>query len=943
EKKWQQKWQEAKLFEADVNPSKKKFLITFPYPYLNGSMHVGHSYSFFRTDAYARYKRMKGFNVLFPQGFHATGEPIMGTVERLRKNDAAQMENFKKAGATERDIQNFRAGPEFVAKFWMQRWIEDLTAAGASIDWRRKFITTDLTPTYSRFIEWQYNTLRKKGFVVQGTHPVIWCPYDLSPTGDHDRYVGEGESPVEYTIIKFEMFYEAEKIILPCATLRPETLLGVTNLWLNPLGKYSKVKIDGETWLLSEDAILKLQDQQHKIEIIGEIDPKKLIGKNCSNVLLKELVPIYPAPFVLPEHATGIVMSVPAHAPYDYIALEDLKKNYQQIQEYALEVNILNNLEPISLIKVDGYGDFPAMEECKKMGIQSQKEVQKLEAATSEIYKKEFHKGALKGIFNELAGMKISDAKEKIISKFKTMGIASSIWEPTGEVTCRCMTKCHVKILENQWFLKFSDPEWKKLVIQNLEGMKICPEEARLQMQNTIDWLQNKACTRKGGLGTKLPWDLEWKVETLSDSTIYMAYYTVSGAINENDIAPEMLTDAVFDYIFLGKGKLEDVKLKTSLKTPLLEGMKKEFEYFYPVDMRNSGKDLVQNHLLFFLFHHAAIFRQEHQPRGISVNGYVNVEGEKMSKSKGNFIAVRELLQKYGADLVRLNITASGERLDDADWRNETLKTYGRILEFLIELAERLKQPGEFSGKFSERPEKLLESRLNLCIKQADVAMDSLNFRTAAQHAVFQANDALRNYVLSRGKDTNPSLVKESLGKITLMLSPFTPHFSEEIWHKLGNSTFCSIASYPASNEGKILPELEQEEKYLQNAIADIGRIIELTKASPKTIRLFASEEWKNQLLKLSLELSEKEGKFDVPSIIKKAIASSPLNEHAKQIPSFLQAISKTVNYYKTEKLPKFSETDLLSKNVPLLEKRFNCRFEIYSADSVGNNDPENK
>ncbi len=940
ERKWQEEWQKVRLFEAEVDERRPKFLITFPYPYLNGSMHIGHSYSFFRTDAYARYKRMKGFNVLFPQGFHATGEPIMGTVERLRNKDRAQIDNFRKAGASDEDIANFAKGPEYVAKFWMQRWIEDLKAAGASIDWRRKFITTDLTPTYSRFIEWQYNTLRKKGYVVQGTHPVIYCPYDKSPTGDHDRYKGEGESPVEYAILKFEL--QGEGLFLPCATLRPETLYGVTNIWLNPDAKYVKATIDGEAWLLSESAAIKLADQQHDVKVISEIPGRELIGRNCTNRILgARQIPIYPASFVLPNHATGVVMSVPGHAPYDFIALTDLKKDEKQILEYKLNRGQLEGLEPLSIISLEGYGEFPAAEECKKRGIGSQSDLEKLEAATAEIYRKEFHTGVLKQQFGKFAGMKVMDAKQPLGEYFKTQNISSSIWEMTGEVVCRCMTPCHVKILENQWFLKFSDAKWKDAVKSHLKTMKIFPKDARLQMENTIDWLLNKACTRKGGLGTHLPWDPEWKVETLSDSTIYMAYYTISKFINENALTPEQLPDELLDFIFLNQGFAEQLVKEYHIKMELLSEMKKEFEYFYPVDLRNSGKDLLQNHLLFFLFHHAAIFGSQHQPRGISVNGYVTVEGEKMSKSKGNFLPVRQLLEQHGADLVRINICAAGENLDDADWRTETLRTYAKLLEFLDDSANSLLS-SQYGGALFQRSEKLLQSTLERSTKLAVEAMEGLYFRTAVHHIAFEGIDGLRKYLSLRGKDANPELVKASLEKIVLLLCPFTPHFSEEIWHRLGNVSFCSISPYPIADESKISEVLEEEEHYLGVLQSDLQKIIGL-KGKPREIRIFVAEEWKRSLLKLALLSAAGEKRLDLPVLIKQAISDPAYKPHANEIPKFLQALGKTINHYKEGQLPQFDEFSLLLESAIMLGKKFECGFEILSAENAQGKDPENK
>src|SRR3990172_9718925 len=104
EKKWQKRWEEAKVFDPEIGRG-KKFFITIRFPYVNSSPHVGAGYTWVRGDIYARYKRMQGYNVLFPQGFHATGEPIVGAIERLKKSDEIQKETFKTFGADEKDIQ----------------------------------------------------------------------------------------------------------------------------------------------------------------------------------------------------------------------------------------------------------------------------------------------------------------------------------------------------------------------------------------------------------------------------------------------------------------------------------------------------------------------------------------------------------------------------------------------------------------------------------------------------------------------------------------------------------------------------------------------------------------------------------------------------------------------------------------------------------------------
>ncbi|MGC8812714.1 MAG: leucine--tRNA ligase, partial [Candidatus Aenigmatarchaeota archaeon] len=757
EKKWQKIWEKEKVFEANIDERKPKFFVTFPYPYVNGSIHVGAAFTAFRVDSYARFKRMQGFNVLYPQGFHATGEPILGAIERLKQKDKTQEETFKLYGATKKDIEDFiKKGPEFTARFWMKRWIKDLELAGFSIDWRRTFITA-ITPTYCRFVEWQYNTLRKKGYVVQGTHPVIWCPKCQSPTGDHDRLKGEGESPIDFLLLKFKL--ESGEI-LPCGTLRPETVFGVTNVWVNPSVEYLKAKVDSEVWIISREASEKLKDQLKKVEILGKIKGGKLVGKYVENPKTKEKIIILPANFVDPDSASGIVMSVPSHAPYDWIALYELQKNPKEIKKYGIEEEV-KKIKPISIIKTPGFGEHPAIEVCNNLKIEKQEEKEKLDEATSIVYKKEFHQGVLKENCQEYSGLKVSECKEKLSKEFVEKGIADVMWESTGEVVCRCGTKNHVKILENQWFLKYSDEGWKKKALECIRRMKFYPEEVRLQFEKTVEWLKDKACTRKAGLGTVLPWDKEWKVETLSDSTIYMAYYVIARIINENKISAEKLTDEVFDYVFLGEGSLEEVSKKSKLDKKIIEEMRKEFEYFYPVDLRNSGKDLVPNHLTFYIFHHVAIFDEKHWPKAIGVNGYVNVYGTKMSKSKGNIIPLRDLVEKIGSDLVRINLIASNEGLNDAEWRDESLEGYKSRIRFLENLVNSIKKAGR---KEVKKIDLFLQSKVQEHIKNSTQDYEEMKFRSAVQHAFFEFTNDLKWYVERCGKveNCNEKILREA-------------------------------------------------------------------------------------------------------------------------------------------------------------------------------------
>ncbi len=878
-KKWQERWEKEKVFEANINKKKQKFFITFPYPYVNGAPHIGHGYSFLRTDVYARFKRMQGYNVLFPQGFHATGEPILGVYERLKKGDKLQEETLLKSGATKEDIKRFKEDPKNIVFFWMKRWKEDLKMAGASIDWRRSFVTTEINPAYSRFIEWQYLKLREKGYVKKGTHPVIWCPHCESPTGDHDRLEGEGESPIEYILIKFRY----RDAFLMAATLRPETVYGVTNMWINPDATYVKVEVDGEKWIVAKYAVEKLADQLHEVRMLEEIEGKELVGKRCVEPINGREIPILPARFVDVENATGVVMSVPAHAPYDYIALKEIVENEEEMEEYGVTKD---ELEPISLIDVEGFSEFPAKDICEQMGIKSQKEQKKLDEATRVIYKKEYHIGVLKDIFGKYSGRKVSEVKDELIEEFKRKGMAVSMWECSDRVVCRCTTRCHVKILKDQWFLTYSDVKWKRRARAHIEKMKFYPEEARQQFINTVEWLKDKACARKAGLGTKLPWDKEWIVETLSDSTIYMAYYTIARIINEKNIKAEQLTNELFDYVFFGKGNTKKLATSCGLDENTIKEMREEFEYFYPVDLRNSGKDLVQNHLTFFIMHHVALWDEQPEkwPRAIAVNGRVMVEGEKMSKSKGNVIPLRDLIEKYGADLVRINIVCSSEDMDEADWRFDNIKGYESKLVWLEEMINSL---DKMKGKNVGNAERFLMSKMQRMIEEATRAFENLKFRTAVVHCLFNATANLKWYARRCVglENMNRGIVRDYIQTIVKLLAPITPHYSEEMWEKMGNEGFVSLANWPRVDKTKIDDKVEKGEEVVQNLIEDINNIKKLVKKKPKKIVIYIAEPWKYEVYKKVIKHRN--------NAINILMKSEKMRKKGKEVVEFAKALIK--------------------------------------------------
>ncbi len=825
EEKWQKEWENKKVFEAKIK-NKKKFFITFPIPYVNGAPHVGHAYSAFRTDCYARFKRLQGFNVLFAQSFHATGEPIVGVQKRLLENDEIQIKTLKEFGARDEDIEKFKKDARNIALYWANKWIEILKKAGFSIDWRRTFIV-GLTENYIKFTQWQFKKLKEKGYVKIGTHPVVWCPSCLSPTGDHDRLKGEGAFPVEMNLIKFK--FEDKYIV--AATLRPETIYGITNIWINKNSKYVEAKVDNEIWIISKEAAEKLKDQNKKVEIIKEFDGKELIEKEVEVPLINKKVKIYHSNIVKSDFGSGIVMSVPAHAPYDYIGIIEEKLNIQ----------------PISIIEVPGFKDFPAKEIVEKMKIKSSNEVEKLEEATQQVYKKEFYSGKMKENVPFVSGLSVKDAREKTVELLKQLNAIDKIYELSEEVICRCKTKCHVKILENQWFISYSNKEWKEKVLNWIEKMNFYPIEAKNNIVNFINQLEDKACARKSGLGAKLPFDEEWIIEPLSDSTIYMAMYTVWHLIGK-----ENLKDEDFDYIFLGIGKA---------RKKVFEKARKEFIYWYPVDLRNSGKDLLQNHLIFYIFNHIAIWDEEKfWPRAISANGYVLVEGEKMSKSKGNIIPLEKLINKYGSDLVRANIVCSAENLDDANWIEKNIENLIKKINHVESLIENLEKAKKEKIGIEE---KIVLSKLYEIHEKWEENCEQLRFRSAFENCFYEFLNVISEYlnVCSSIENANKKVLSILLNYFVKMNSIFFPHIMEEFWIKLGNKPF--VFSKPIKKPKAKYEKILKQYNFVKNVIEDINKILKIVGKKEKCyIYAFDKEDKKIlesfvQLIKIKTTIKE--------------------------------------------------------------------------------------
>ena len=939
EQKWLSKWEAAHVFEADPDPKRKKIMVTFPFPYMNGPLHVGHTFTASRVDVYARFKRMQGYNVLWPWGWHWTGQPLLGASQRVARGDEAFVKVLREVdGVPESELKKF-VDPLYMAQYYTDEGRKAAKGIGFSVDWRREFTT--VMPTFQKFIEWQYKNLREKGYVTQGTHPVVWCPKDQSPTGDHDRQVGEGVTPEEYTLIKYVL---DDNTYLPAATFRPETIYGITNIWINPDSNYVEADVNGENWIISQEASEKLKEQEKQVKVKSQFKGKELIGKTFQNPVTKETFPILPGWFVDPKTATGIVYSVPAHAPYDWLALKDLQEKPEVLCQFGVDPAIVKRIKPISIIKVEGFGEFPAVEIVQKMGVKDQNDP-KADEATKELYKKEFHGGILKDNCGPYAGKTIREAKDVLIAELRKLGVADKMYDLPEQVVCRCMTPCIVKILSEQWFLDYSDPQWKALAKKVVDQMTAFPEAAKPWFCTVIDWLREWACARTTGFGTPLPWGKGWIIETLSDSTVYMAFYTINKHIKQNNIKPQSLTPNVFDYIFYGKGTASQLEAEVGIKASLLDSMRSEFLYWYPFDLRNSAKELVPNHLTFCIFHHAALFPPQHWPKAMGVNGMLMVEGKQMHKSKGNFITMKGATEKYGADATRCALLLGAEGMDDPDWRAENVSDLKTKFEALNGFATTIIASGQHKeGTVMER---WLQSKLQRRIKEVSASLEELKTRTALQVALFETWNDIRWYVQRKGRAEAMELA-EAVKVWVKMLAPFAPFICEELWSKTGETCFVSLAKWPECNEEKIDVAAEEQENLIIDIIEDTTNILKATKITPKRICFYIATTWKMQVY---LKIVDKSllGEAKMNDLMKEFASDKELKPHMKDIAGLVPRMIKALTKLPTErkanmlKINGLAEKEILDGAVGFLQERFKAAVSIYCETDMELYDPKHR
>ncbi|XP_065358523.1 leucine--tRNA ligase, cytoplasmic [Calliphora vicina] len=870
EQEVQQRWEQEHLHETDApaEPKKsqdEKFFVTFPFPYMNGRLHLGHTFSLSKAEFAIRYQRSKGKRVLWPFGFHCTGMPIKACADKLKREmedygyppqfpaaseEVAPVETSqvdvpkdkskgKKSKAVAKTgtakyqwqimhslgLKDEEIKPFADAEHWLNYFpplaVKDLKRIGIHVDWRRTFITTDVNPFYDSFVRWQFMHLKNRGKVMYGKRYTIYSPKDGQPCMDHDRSSGEGVGPQEYTLIKMKVLEKPAKlsaikepVYLVAATLRPETMYGQTNCWLHPDVKYIawQTTRNNEVWISTRRAARNMSYQgftaeEGKIVELAELTGQDLMGTPLSSPLTSHKT-IYTLPMlsIKEDKGTGVVTSVPSDSPDDYAALMDLQKKEAFRQKYGLTDEMVLPYEPISIIEVPSLGNMCAKHAYDLFKIQSQNDKDKLAEAKELCYLKGFYDGVM--LVGEHKGKKVQDVKKDLQKQLVDSKEADIYYEPEKTIISRSGDQCVVALC-NQWYLNYGEAEWQAQAFKILEKMETFHEEARNNFEHCLNWLHEYACSRTYGLGTKLPWDEQWLIESLSDSTIYMAFYTVvhllqGGSFRGEKPSPlgikaEDMTSEVWDYVFF---KETPYPKSTKVKQATLDVLRREFEYWYPMDLRVSGKDLIQNHLTFSLYNHAAIWPKDETkwPKGMRVNGHLLLNSLKMSKSDGNFLTLHEAVDKFSADGMRLCLADAGDSVEDANFVESTADAgILRLYTFIEWVKEMLAaRPAMRKGSQHTFNDKVFISEMNLKTKQTDEHYKKMLFKEALRTGFYElqlTRDKYRELCGTHGMHVD--LVFEFIRRQALLMAPICPHVAEHVWGLLGNKQSILHAQWP--------------------------------------------------------------------------------------------------------------------------------------------------
>lgn len=726
EQKWQKRWEDAKIFEAQDNSDKPKFysLVEFPYP-SGAGMHVGHIKAYSGLEIISRKRRMQGYNVLFPIGFDAYGLPT---------------ENY----AIKTGIHPRKVTDNNIEKFTSQ-----LKRVGFSFDWSRVVDTTE--EDYYRWTQWIFLKMFENGLVFRDTALVNYCPSCKVVLSNEDSQGGkcdichsdivqkskdvwylriteyadkllEGLEDVDYlpnvkqqqvnwigksvgAFVNFSLAGRDDKLRI--YTTRPDTLFGVTFMVIAPehpvIEKYrDEIKnIDALDAYKTECA---KKTEFERTQLVKEKTGVCIEGLTAINPITGKEIPIYISDYVMMGYGTGAIMAVPAHDERDY----DFARKFG--------IDIIEVIRGGDISEAAYTGDGEMVNSGFLDGFDNKKD-------------------SIARMIEELEKMGVGEAGVQYKMKDWAFNRQRYWGEPIPIVHCEHCGMVAVPYEE----LPLRLPE-----VQNFE-----PGEGGESPLAKIESYVNCKCPKCG-----------------------------RDAKRETDTMPQW---AGSSWYFL---RYVDPHNKNAFAD------KEKLDYWMPVDWYNGGMEHVTRHMIYsrfwhrFLYDIGAVGTPEPYAKRTAQGLILGPDGDKMSKSKGNVVDPNDVVDEYGADVLRVYILFMGEYGSAAPWNDSSMRGCKRFLDRVAGLYDMAKGQGSTPK---------LEVAFNKTIKKVTEDIEEMKFNTAIASMM-----ALTNEIYDEG-----SLTVDELKSFIGILCPFAPHLCEELWEMLGEKSLLSVSPWPAYDEAK--------------------------------------------------------------------------------------------------------------------------------------------
>jgi valyl-tRNA synthetase len=722
EEKWQKWWEENRTYAFDETDSSREiYSIDTPPPFTSGELHMGHVLSYSYFDFAARYKRMRGFNVYYPQGWDCQGFPTEVKVEQ--KYGRLPREEFRKRCV------------EWTGEF-IDRMRAQMKAVGFSADWRYEYRTMD--PSYHRRVQFSLLKMHEKGLIYRSEHPVFWCTNCISALAKTDTDDAARETELHY--INFTLAGKP----LAIATTRPELMHACVAVLYNPKDeRYSGLGAKAITTALGKE-----------VPFLADADVDK-------------------------EFGSGVVMVCTFGDKQDIIWMHRHR---------------------LPLVK-------------------AMNDVGKLTNA------------------GEFDGLKVAEAKKRILEKFKAEGklVKSDKLSQVVKVHDRCKKPIEL-LLSMQWFARIT--EKSDDIIANARKIRWVPE---FGIQYLIDWAKfvewDWVISRQRVFGTPLPFWIDRKNGK--------SYPAEEG---------ELPFDPILRPKKIGKDG-EELEAETSTCdcwvdssiSPLAIARWPEDEKFfakvYPASLRPQGVEIVRT-WAFYTIYRCSELTGRPPFKEILLNGNVLApDGKKMSKSLGNIIAPDKLITDYSADAVRQWAALSGAMAKDRPFSYQDMQYSKSFLTKMLNAAKLVeKSCTGFDGKAPEKKQLRLTDRWILSRLQklkrgvtSDFEGHEFHHATKAVQDFFwhEFCDFYLEYTKHRlytpeiygedGKRAAQWTMKTVLLECAQILAPVTAHMSEEIWQAFMPGKSVHRSTWPDA-DGSLIDESAENRCAFLNEVAALAR-----------------------------------------------------------------------------------------------------------------------